>query len=103
VVGPEVTGDARFTTQALALRGLDEALDIPLSDAALNSLLDTLENRFPEQPRVPINPPTAKQVPVIKAPAGPAQESGQAVQVNLNDVEEAMRREMERTFRNSRS
>jgi CYTH domain-containing protein len=101
--GPEVTGDARYTNQALALRGLDEALDVPLSDAALNSLLDTLENRFPVQPGVLINRLRAKQVPLIKAPVGPAQESRQTVQVNLNDVEEAMRREMERTFRNSRS
>ena len=47
--GPEVTADPRYTNQSIALRGLDEAPEIPLSDAALNSLIDTLEGRFPAQ------------------------------------------------------
>jgi CYTH domain-containing protein len=47
--GPEVTADPRYTNQAIALRGLDEAPEIPLSDVALNSLIDTLESRFPTQ------------------------------------------------------
>jgi CYTH domain-containing protein len=44
--GPEVTANPRYTNQAIALRGLDEAPEIPLSDVALNSLIDTLEGRF---------------------------------------------------------
>src|SRR5215217_5976279 len=44
--GPEVTAEGRFDYQALALRGLSEAPDALLSDAALHSLLDTLENCF---------------------------------------------------------
>jgi CYTH domain-containing protein len=50
--GPEVTADLRYTNQAIALRGLNETPEIPLSDAALNSLIDTLEGRFPAQARI---------------------------------------------------
>ncbi len=45
--GPEVTEDRRYTNQFIALRGLEEAPEIPLSDAALDSLLDTLDGHFP--------------------------------------------------------
>jgi CYTH domain-containing protein len=96
--GPEVTGDARYTNQSLALRGLDEAPEIPLSNPALNGLLDTLENRFPVQQRVPLGRSAAKQVPLTRAQAGPAQEDGQSGKVNLNDIEAAMMAEMERTL-----
>jgi CYTH domain-containing protein len=91
--GPEVTGDRRYTNQSIALRGLDEAPEIPLSDAALNSLIDTLEGRFPAQARMAINQPKAKQVPVTRAKA---QTSFQNVTANLDEIEEAMMREMEK-------
>jgi CYTH domain-containing protein len=92
--GPEVTADARYTNQFLALRGLAEAPDFPLSDAALNSLIDTLEGRFPAQARMAISRPRAKQVRVTQAKA---QTSGGTVKVNLDEIEQAMMREMERT------
>jgi len=93
--GHEVTGDARYTHQSIALRGIAEAPDIPLSDAALNSLLDMLEGRFPAQARMAISRPRAKQVPVTQAKA---QTSGETVKVNLDEVEQAMMRELERTL-----
>ncbi|MGF9763194.1 hypothetical protein AAII07_49460 [Microvirga sp. 0TCS3.31] len=92
--GPEVTADPRYTNQSLALRGLAEAPEIPLSDAALNSLIDTLEGRFPAQARMAINKPKAKQVSVTRAKA---QTSAEVVQVNLDEIEQAMMREMEKT------
>lgn len=94
--GPEVTGDPRYTHQSIALRGLAEAPEIPLSDAALNSLIDTLEGRFPAQARMAISRPRAKQVPVTRAKA---QASGEAVKVNLDEIEQAMMREIEKTSR----
>jgi CYTH domain-containing protein len=94
--GPEVTGDPRYTNQSIALRGLDETLEIPLSDAALTSLIDTLEGHFPAQVQIAINRPKAKQVPVTRAKA---QTSGETVRVNLGEIEEAMMREMEKTLR----
>jgi hypothetical protein len=93
--GPEVTADPRYTNQAIALRGLDEAAEIPLSDAALNSLIDTLEGSFPVQAQMAINRPRAKQVPVTRAKA---QTGDQATKVNLEEIEEAMMREMEKTL-----
>jgi CYTH domain-containing protein len=92
--GPEVTADRRYTNQAIALGGLEETLEIPLSDVALNSLIDTLEGHFPAQPKMAITRPKAKQVPVTRAKA---QTSGGAVKLNLDEIEEAMRREMEKT------
>jgi CYTH domain-containing protein len=93
--GPEVTGDPRYTNQSLALRGVAEVPEIPLSDAALNSLIDTLEGRFPTQARRAINRPRAKQVPVTRAKA---QTRSETVEVNLNEIEQAMMREMEKTL-----
>jgi CYTH domain-containing protein len=92
--GPEVTADPRYTHQSIALRGLDEAAEIPLSDASLNSLIDTLEGRFPVQARIPIDRPKARQAPVTRAKA---RTSSGTVKVNLDGIEEAMMREMERT------
>jgi CYTH domain-containing protein len=96
--GPEITAEARYSNQAIALRGVEQYQDAPLSDEALNSLLDTLENRLPVQPRVPVKRPVAKQRAVNKALAGSAQEGGRAAQVNLDDIEAAMMAEMERTL-----
>ena len=69
-----------------------------LSGEALNGLLDTLENRFPVQPRKATSRPTAKQAPVTKAPAGPSKANGRGIQVNLDDIEAHMMAEMERTL-----
>jgi CYTH domain-containing protein len=93
--GPEVTADARYTHQSIALRGLDEALETPLSDMALNSLIDTLEGRFSAQAQVAINRPKAKQVPVTRAGVQTSAETGKA---NLNEIEAAMMREMEKAL-----
>jgi hypothetical protein len=79
----------------LALRGLAEAPEIPLSDAALHSLLDTLEGRVPAHARMAIRRPRAKQVPVTRAKA---RTSGETVKVNLDEIEQAMMREIEKTL-----
>jgi len=93
--GPEVTADPRYPNQAIALRGLDEVPEIPLSDAALNSLIDTLEGRSTAQAHKSIPRPKAKQVPVSRAKA---QTGSGTVKVNLDEIEAAMMREMERTI-----
>jgi CYTH domain-containing protein len=93
--GPEVTADPRYTNQSLALRGLAETAEIPLSDAALNNLIDTLEGRFSAQARIAVNRPKAKQAPVTRAKA---QTSSETVKVNLDEIEQAMMREIEKTL-----
>jgi hypothetical protein len=82
--GPEVTGDPRYIHQSIALRGLADVPEIPLSDAALNSLIDTLEGRFAVQARMAVTRPRAKQVPVTRAKA---QTSDEPVKVNLGEIE----------------
>ncbi|PVE21932.1 hypothetical protein DC522_24010 [Microvirga sp. KLBC 81] len=83
--GPEVTSDLRYTNQSIALHGLSELIEIPLSNTTLDSLLDTLENRIPAAttqrpaPRrvVPPQPehkaPSAS--PVHRGPIPPAEDS----------------------------
>jgi CYTH domain-containing protein len=93
--GPEVTTDPRFSNQSIALRGLDDAPEVPLSDAALNNLIDTLEGRYAARARVAISRPKAKQVPGTRAKA---QTGGEGVKVNLDEIEAAMMREMEKTL-----
>ena len=44
--GPEVSSDAAYQTRSIALQELPSAPEVPLSNEALDSLLDTLENRF---------------------------------------------------------
>jgi len=44
--GPEVTGDAAYENRAIALNGIPAIGEVPLSNSALESLLDVLENRF---------------------------------------------------------
>ena len=92
--GPEVTGDPRYTHHSIALKGLDEVPEMTLSDAALTSLIDALEGRFPTQTRMTANRPKARQVPVTKAKA---QTGDQAIKVDLDEIEKAMMREMEQT------
>lgn len=71
--GPDVTSDAGYQNRAIALNGPPQAPDVPLSNAALNSLLDTLENRYGtgrsygSQPQV--RNPVEADVPQGAAPA----------------------------------
>ncbi len=44
--GPDVTADPVYHNRSIALDGLPSAPEVPISNAALNSLLDTLENRY---------------------------------------------------------
>ena len=43
--GPEVTSEPAYQNRSIALAGLPEAPEVYLTDAGINSLLDTLENR----------------------------------------------------------
>lgn len=90
--GPEVTADRRYTNQTIALRGLAEVPEIPLSDAALNNLIDTLDGHIPAQARVAISRPRARQLPITRVKT---QTDGETTTVNLDEIEQAMMREME--------
>ncbi|MCB5174246.1 MULTISPECIES: CYTH domain-containing protein [Microvirga] len=62
--GPDVTADTVYQNRTIALEGLPPIPDVSISNGALNSLLDTLENRY--------SPPRAY------APAVPGRASGDA-------------------------
>ncbi|QFU17640.1 hypothetical protein [Microvirga thermotolerans] len=117
--GPEVTAEVAYQNRAIALNGLPPALDVPLSNAALNSLLDTLENRFSSsrqfsyaQPSSPVEAPEPRRRPgnaVEKQPAPqnvPAQKPAQPGpaegpsrdELNL-DIEDSVIRELARSLR----
>jgi hypothetical protein len=87
-----VTADRRYTNQTIALRGLAEVPEIPLSDAALNNLIDTLDGHIPAQARVAISRPRARQLPITRVKT---QTDGETTTVNLDEIEQAMMREME--------
>lgn len=44
--GPDVTSETIYQNRSIALEGLPQVPDVTLSNAALNSLLDTMENRY---------------------------------------------------------
>ena len=44
--GQDVTTEIIYQNRSIALEGAPQAPDVPMSNAALNSLLDTLENRY---------------------------------------------------------
>ncbi|RDI61754.1 CYTH domain-containing protein [Microvirga subterranea] len=62
--GPDVTSDTVYQNRSIALEGLPPVPDVPISNGALNSLLDSLENRY--------SPPRS----YAPAPARPAAEQG---------------------------
>jgi len=103
--GPEVTTDRRFSNLALALAGVTGRTEVEISDAALGSLLDSLEGRFTDgrpQQR-PVNPPAPQQgrpsAPQPQSSGSHRNGSGQPHQADLGDVQAAMMREMERALR----
>ncbi|MBB3017234.1 CYTH domain-containing protein [Microvirga lupini] len=44
--GADVTTEVAYQNRSIALEGAPQAPDVPMSNAALNSLLDALENRY---------------------------------------------------------
>jgi CYTH domain-containing protein len=47
--GPEVTAEPDYHTRSIAMNGMPAVREVEATNAALNSLLDTLENRFGRQ------------------------------------------------------
>ena len=94
--GPEITAEARYSNQAIALRGIGQYQDAPLSDGALNGLLDTLENRFGSSPdQAPAEPLLAFVQP---APSATAEAPADTVEDDLG-IEDSVIRELARSLR----
>lgn len=74
--GPEVTAEAAFDRRAIALEGLPAVGEVPLSNAALEALLDMLEDRFGRATRFAAATSTAAPAP---APARRAATDGSVI------------------------
>ena len=76
--GPDVSGENGYQNRSIALEGLPQVPDIPVSNAALNSLLDTLENRYSSSrsyaPPPPVRNAPEPAVPQRAAASAPEQE-----------------------------
>jgi CYTH domain-containing protein len=80
--GPEVTGDPAYQSRSMALAGLPSAPEVEITDAALNSLLDTLDGRFgAHQPQVVISQPIAPS----EAPEAEAEDGQDGDDLNIED------------------
>ncbi|MGO4573963.1 hypothetical protein [Microvirga sp. 2TAF3] len=120
--GPEVTTETAYYNRSIALDGLPSETDVPLSNMALNSLLDTLENRFgssrsfsyaqvvasPPDPREPRRRSAVASEKVGASQAGISSggrsvspgnaEDGEKDGLNL-DIEDSVIRELARSLR----
>jgi hypothetical protein len=80
--GPEVTHDPNYQTRAIALAGLPSPAGVEVTDAALNSLLDILDNRTREpQP----HPPQAARASEASEPALDPEAEQEFDRLNIED------------------
>jgi CYTH domain-containing protein len=126
--GPDVTADSVYQNRSIALEGLPTVPEVPISNAALNSVLDTLENRYApprnfshsapmrnpaeagEQRRSPAPPPAPSAEKSSRKQAAPSPRSEPADaelgdddsnDLNLN-IEDNVIRELARSLRPQR-
>jgi len=75
--GPDVTAETAYHNRSIALDGLPQVPEVPISNGALNSLLDTLENRYATPRAYAPQPPARNLVEAgsaLRGPAAPANE-----------------------------
>jgi hypothetical protein len=99
--GPEVSTEPAYQRRRLALDGAPEAPEVEFTDAALNSLLDLLEDRVttwpqPQQPKEP-DTPAADASPASDAPAS-APEAEAEEEIDDLGIEDAVIRELARAL-----
>lgn len=80
--GPDITSEAAYQNRSIALNGPPQVPDVPLSNAALNSLLDTLENRYGNMrsyaPQAQAQMRNPADVELLQNPVAPAASSERA-------------------------
>lgn len=97
--GPEVTGDASFDRRAIAIEGVPQAGEIALSNAALEALLDALDDRFGRTRFAPAAPAAAPRraasdstvIDALRRLASPDQPSAEAAAAGETDEAAAAR------------
>jgi CYTH domain-containing protein len=104
--GPEVSAEPAYQRRRLALKGAPEALEVDVTNAALNHLLDLLEDRFSTWPgphQATIS--DAAAVDVTPRPKAPAPEPEPEVDEAIDDlhIEDGVIRELARSLQPRRS
>jgi CYTH domain-containing protein len=98
--GPEVSTEISYQTSRLAFEGLPAVPEVLVSDAALNSLLDILENRFGSSSH-----PIPAESQSASRPPAPSSVSGASAPANLEEdaddlgIEDSVIRELARSLR----
>jgi len=120
--GPDVTADVVYQNRSIALEGLPPVPEVPISNAALNSLLDTLENRYtpprayapaPQRADATRRPPAppVQEPPSRKQAAQPGNSEHAPAEADLSDdennemnlnIEDNVIRELARSLRPQR-
>jgi hypothetical protein len=99
--GPEVSEEPAYQRRRLALDGAPEALEVDVTNAALNSLLDLLEDRFttwPVQGQAGEPDVPASDVSVALAAPVPAPETEADEEIDDLGLEDAVIRELARAL-----
>jgi CYTH domain-containing protein len=92
--GPEVTGDPAYQARAMALAGLPAAPEVEVTDAALHSLLDTLDGRSGAH-----EPQAAAPQPVASTKSAEAEaETDDEQDLNDLEIEDSVIRELARSL-----
>jgi CYTH domain-containing protein len=93
--GPEVTVDSAYQDRAMALKGLPALPDVPLSDAALHSLLDSLDSPIgKEQEHLLLSERPQPSTSAAAALSHPEDEDASDL-----DIEDSVIRELARSLR----
>jgi CYTH domain-containing protein len=102
--GPEVSAERAYLRRRIALDGLPQAPEVDLTEGALNSVLDLLENGFTAWPRdraAASEQPDAR-LPAAAGPLEPAPASDDDQDIDDRSIENDVIRELARSLRPQR-
>jgi hypothetical protein len=103
--GPEVSGERAYLRRRIALEGLLPASEVELTEGALNSVIDLLENGFtawplPDQAAAQEEP--GARLPAAAGPSEPVPASDDDQDTNDLSIENDVIRELARSLRPQR-
>jgi len=103
--GPEVSGERAYLPRRIALEGLPQAPEVELTEGALNSVLDLLENGFtawPLRDQATVSEEPGARLPVAASPLEPAPASDDDQGIDDLGLENDVIRELARSLRPQR-
>ena len=102
--GPEVSAERAYLRRRIALDGLPQAPEVELTEGALHSVLDLLENGFSAWPRDRAAAPEelGARLPVAASPLEPAPASDDDQDIDDLTIENDVIRELARSLRPQR-